>query len=49
MYRKGTRENPCYFDKELPSEDNDNDKEMEVNKVDKENKENIPDNEPPTV
>ncbi|PAV18351.1 hypothetical protein PNOK_0683700 [Pyrrhoderma noxium] len=49
MHGKGTREDPCYFDKELPSEDDDNDEEMEINKVDEENKENIPDNEPPTV
>ena len=49
MYGKETRENPCYFDKELPSKDDDNNKEMEVNKVDKGNKENIPDNKPPTV
>ena len=47
MYRKGTREDPCYFNEELPSEDDDSDKEIENNKVNKENKENIPDNEPP--
>ena len=51
MHRKGTRKDPCYFDKELPSDDNDddNDDEMKDNKIDKENKENIPDNEPPRV
>ncbi|PAV16777.1 hypothetical protein PNOK_0839700 [Pyrrhoderma noxium] len=49
MHGKGTREDPCYFDEELPSEDEVNDEEMEVNKVDEENKENIPDNEPPKV
>ncbi|PAV15116.1 hypothetical protein PNOK_0887700 [Pyrrhoderma noxium] len=49
MHRKGTREDPCYFDKELPSEDNVNDEEMEVNKIDEENKENIPDNKPSKV
>ena len=41
MHGKGTREDPCYFDEELPSEDNVNDEEMEVNKIDEENKENI--------
>ena len=47
MYGKGTREDPCYFDKELPSDDDDNDnEEMKDNKIDEENKENIPDNEP---
>ena len=45
MHRKGTREDPCYFDEELPSEDDESDKEMEDNKIDEENKENIPDNE----
>ena len=47
IHGKGTQEDPCYFDKELPSEDDVNDEEMEVNKIDEENKENIPDNEPP--
>ena len=47
MYGKRTQKDPCYFDKELPSEDDDSDKEMENNKVNKENKENISDNEPP--
>ena len=48
MHRKGTREDPCYFDKELPSDnDDDDDDEMKDNKIDEENKENIPDNEPP--
>ena len=47
IYRKGTWENPYYFDKELSSENDDSDKEMEDNKVDKENKENIPNNKPP--
>ena len=47
MYGKGTWEDPYYFDKELPSEDNNSDKEIENNKVNKENKENIPDNKPP--
>ena len=47
MHGKGTQEDPCYFDEELPSEDDANDEEMEVNKIDEENKENIPDNEPP--
>ena len=46
MHGKGTREDPCYFNKELPSEDNDDDDKMKDNKIDKENKENIPDNEP---
>ena len=48
MHGKGTREDPCYFDEELPSDDDDdNDEEMKDNKIDEENKENIPDNEPP--
>ena len=47
MHGKGTWEDPCYFDKELPSDDNDNDdKEIKDNKIDEENKENIPDSEP---
>ena len=48
MHGKGTREDPCYFDEELPSDnDDDDDEEMKDNKIDEENKENIPDNEPP--
>ena len=47
MYGNRTQKDPCYFDKELPSEDDDSDKEMENNKVNKENKENISDNKPP--
>ena len=46
MHGKGTWEDPCYFDEELPSDDDD-DEEMKDNKIDEENKENIPDNEPP--
>ena len=46
MYRKGTWEDPRYFNEELSSKDNDSDKEMEDNKVDKENKENISDSKP---
>ena len=49
MYRKETQEDPYYFNEELPSEDDDSDKEIENNKADKENKENIPDNEPSKV
>ena len=44
MHGKGTREDPCYFDEELPSEDDNSDKKMEDNKIDEKNKENIPDN-----
>ena len=47
MYRKGTQENPCYFNDKIPNENNNSNKEIEDNKIDKENKENIPDNEPP--
>ena len=46
MHRKGTQEDPYYFNEELPSEDNDDNDEMKDNKIDKENKENIPNNEP---
>ena len=46
IYKKETQENFYYFDKELPSKDDNSDKEIENNKVDKENKENILDNEP---
>ena len=46
IHRKGTREDPCYFDEELPSDDDDNDEEIKNNKIDEENKENIPDNKP---
>ena len=46
MHEKRTQEDPCYFDKELPSNNNDDDDdEIKDNKIDKENKENIPDNE----
>ena len=46
IHKKGTWEDSCYFDKELPNKDNDSDKEMKDNKVDKENKENIFDSKP---
>ena len=46
MYKKGTWEDPYYFDEKLPSKDDDSNKKIENNKVDKENKENIPDNKP---
>ena len=46
IHGKGTREDPYYFDEELPSENNDSNKEIEDNKVDEKNKENIPDSEP---
>ena len=46
MHRKGTQEDPCYFNEELPSKDDNSNKEIEDNKIDEENKENIPDNEP---
>ena len=49
MHGKGTWEESYYFDKELPSENNNSDKEIEDNKIDEENKENIPDNKPPRV
>ena len=49
IYKKGTREDSCYFDKKLPSKDNNSDKKMENNKVDEENKENILDSEPSKV
>ena len=49
MHKKGTQEDPCYFGKELSSKDDDSNKEIEDNKIDKENKENIPDNEPSKV
>ena len=42
MYEKKTQENPSYFNKELPNKDNNNNKEIKDNKIDKENKENIP-------
>ena len=46
IHRKGTQEDPCYFDKELPSKNNNSNEEIKDNKIDEENKENIPDNEP---
>ena len=49
MHGKRTWEDPCYFDKKLPSKDNDNNKKIENNKIDKKNKKNIPDNKPPKV
>ena len=47
MHKKGTQKDPCYFGEELFSKDDDSNKEMQDNKIDKENKENIPNNEPP--
>ena len=49
IYKKGTQKDSCYFNKKLSSKDDDNDKKMEDNKVDKENKENIPNNKPSRV
>ena len=49
IHGKRTQENTCYFDKELLSKYNDNDKKMENNKVGKENKENISEKELYTV
>ena len=47
MHKKETWENFYYFDKELLSKNNnDNDKKMKDNKIDKENKENISNNKP---
>ena len=47
MRGKGTREDLYYFDEELPNDNNNNDdKEIKDNKIDEENKENIPDNKP---
>ena len=46
IYKKRTWEDPYYFNKESPSKDNNNNKKIEDNKVDKENKENISDSEP---
>ena len=44
MHRKGTQEDSCYFDEELPSENDDDNEEMKDNKINKKNKENIFDN-----
>ena len=46
IYKKRTWEDPYYFNKESPSKDNNNDKKIEDNKVNKENKGNIPKNKP---
>ena len=46
MHKKGTQEDLCYFDKKLPSKDDNNNDEMKDNKIDEENKENIPNNKP---
>ena len=45
IYKKGTQKNLYYFYKELSSKNSDRNKKMKNNKVDKENKENIPNNE----
>ena len=45
MHKKGTQKDSYYFDEELPSEDNDSNKKIDDNKVDEENKENIPNSE----
>ena len=42
MHGKGTQEDPCYFDEELSSENDNDNKEIENNKIDNKNKENIP-------
>ena len=44
MHGKGTWEDFYYFDEELSSEDDNDNEEIRDNKIDKENKENIPDN-----
>ena len=49
IHRKGTWEDLYYFNKELPSKDNNSDKEIKDNKIDEENKENILDNKLPRV
>ena len=49
MYRKRTQEDSCYFNKELPSENDNSDDKIKDNKIDKENKENIPNNKSPRV
>ena len=49
MHRKGTWEDSCYFDEELSSKNNDNNKKIENNKINEKNKENIPENEPHIV
>ena len=46
IYRKGAWEDLCYFDKELPNKDDNNDEKIKNNKIDKENKKNISDNKP---
>ena len=33
IYKKGTQEDSCYFDKGLPNEDNDSNKKIENNKI----------------
>ena len=49
IYRKGTQKDSYYFDKKLSSKDDNSNKKMKNNKVDKENKENIPNNKSPRV
>ena len=49
IYGKRTWEDLYYFDKELPSEDDNDNKEIKNNKIDEENKENIPNNKLPRV
>ena len=44
IYKKSTQEDPYYFDKELPSENNNSNKKIEDNKIDEENKKNILEN-----
>ena len=46
MHRKRTQKDPCYFDEELPSKDDDDNEEMKDNKINEKNKENIFDNKP---
>ena len=49
MHRKRTQENSYYLNKKLSSENDNNNDKIKDNKIDKENKENIPNNKSPRV
>ena len=49
MHGKRTQENSCYFNKELPSKNNNSNKEIKDNKISKENKKNISNNKLPKI
>ena len=46
IYKKRTQEDSCHFNKKLLNKNDNSNKEIEDNKIDKENKKNILNNKP---